>query len=211
MIISARNINLPYSGIYKERIYDDNEILHFGMQEWCFVEFTNEDASLWCGHFRGVFQDLTISQTNDFLLILTSAYFYKLDKNTGDLMAWAENPMYHCLAFTPDENILISDGYNLEKLMNNLEEIISIESPIPMENIVFKGWEGSVLKFECDEFLNWDNHLEMAYDHSTHQIFIIKSSQNSGVEKISAEKRQTFLQKIFSLIIKFVNQTFNKP
>lgn len=173
MIVSAKNISLPYSGVYKERIYDGNENYHFNSQEWCFVEFTNDDYSVWCGHFRGEFKALTIFEKNSFILVLTSDYFYKLDKNTGDLIALTENLMYEEATSAPNGDIIISDSYNIEKITENDEQIL-IESPIQMDSIEFKGWEGHLLKFECYEFLNWQNYFEMIYNNETNQISIIK-------------------------------------
>ena len=39
-----------------------------------------------------------------------------------------------------------------------------------MDMVEFNGWNNNKLSITCDEFLNWDNHVELELDSETMQI-----------------------------------------
>ena len=45
-----------------------------------------------------------------------------------------------------------------------------LESPIKMDSIKFGRWSKNKLSITCDEFLNWDNHVELELVGDTLEI-----------------------------------------
>ena len=170
MIIEAEIISQPYSGEYTERIYDNESA--WNSQSWTFIKFINDDYSEWCGQFRGFPKKVAISTIQDIILVLTSDYLFQLDRETGNLTNWEDQPQYQNLTVTPSGDFILADYYNLEKVTTSIKQKEPIESPIQMDIIEFKDWEKSKLEFTCDEFLNWDRHLTMTYDSNTNKIEI---------------------------------------
>lgn len=168
MIIKAEIINQPYSGEYYERIYDIESV--WNSQNWTFIRFTNNDYSEWCGHFRGFPEQVAISIPKNTVLILTSDYLYQLDRKTGNLTDFEDQPQYQNLTTTPNGDFILADYNNLFKISTNIKQKIIIESPIQMDMIKFKKWNNSKLEFSCNEFLNWDRHLTMMYNSETNKI-----------------------------------------
>jgi len=39
--------------------------------------------------------------------------------------------------------------------------------------IEFKGWKGSKLTILADEFMNWDNHMELELDCESMEVIIV--------------------------------------
>lgn len=170
MIIEAEIISQPYSGEYTERIYDNESA--WNSQSWTFIKFTNADYSEWCGQFRGFPRQVAISTFKNIILVLTSDYLYQLDRETGNLTDFEDQPQYQNLTVAPNGDFILADYYNFEKVITSIKHKTSIESPIQMDIIEFKNWENSKLEFTCDEFLNWDRHLVMTYDSQTNKIEI---------------------------------------
>lgn len=170
MIIEAEIISQPYSGEYTERIYDNESA--WNSQSWTFIKFTNADYSEWCGQFRGFPRQVAISTFKNIILVLTSDYLYQLDRETGNLTDFEDQPQYQNLTVAPNGDFILADYYNFEKVTTSIKHKTSIESPIQMDIIEFKNWENSKLEFTCDEFLNWDRHLVMTYDSQTNKIEI---------------------------------------
>lgn len=171
MIIEAEIISQPYSGEYTERIYDNERA--WNSQSWTFIKFINDDYSEWCGQFRGFPKKVTISTIQDIILVLTSDYLFQLDRETGNLTNWEDQPQYQNLTVAPNGDFILADYYNFEKVTTSIKQKEPIESPIQMDIIEFKDWEKSKLEFTCDEFLNWDRHLTMIYDSETKKIEIV--------------------------------------
>lgn len=169
MIIEGQIVNRPYSGEYEERIYDNDS--PWNSQDWTYIKFTNDDYSEWCGVFRGFPKDLSISLIKDSVLVLTSDYLYKLSTN-GDLVDLEEQSQYQNLAATPLGDFIVSDYYHLRRITNSIQHKEIISSPIEMDNIRFKTWNGPILEFTCDEFCNWDRHVNMIYNSETNKIEI---------------------------------------
>jgi hypothetical protein len=170
MIIEAEIISQPYSGEYTERIYDNESA--WNSQSWTFIKFINDDYSEWCGQFRGFPKKVAISTIQDIILVLTSDYLFQLDRETGNLTNWEDQPQYQNLTVTPSGDFILADYYNFEKVTTSIKQKEPIESSIQMDIIEFKDWEKSKLEFTCDEFLNWDRHLTMTYDSETNKIEI---------------------------------------
>lgn len=170
MIIEAEIINQPYWGQYTERIYDNESV--WNSQSWTFIKFTNDDYSEWCGQFRGFPKHIAISTLKKIVLVLTSDYLFQLDIVTGNLTDLEDQPQYQNLTVAPNEDFIIADYYNFEKITTTINKKEQIESPIEMDLIKFKEWNNSKLEFTCDEFLNWDRHLIMTYDSQTNKIEI---------------------------------------
>jgi hypothetical protein len=171
MIIEAEIISQPYSGEYKEKIYDCET--GWKSQSWTFIKFTNEDNSEWCGHFRGFPRDVAVSKIHNIVLVLTSDCLYQLDRETGDLLEFEAQPQYQSLTVAPEGHFVLADFYILEKVTTSIKSKEQAESPIRMDTIKFEKWHNGKLEFTCDEFLNWDRHLTMSYDSQTNKIEIM--------------------------------------
>jgi len=171
MIIETEIISQPSSGEYDERIYNNES--PWNSQAWTWVKFTNDDYSEWCGQFRGFPRQVAISTVSNLVLVLTSDYLFQLDRDKGNIIELEEQPLYHNLSVAPSGSFIIADYYNFEKITVSINVKTKIESPIDMDMIEFKGWDGDRLEFTCDEFMNWDRHLKMVYDDRTGRIEIV--------------------------------------
>ena len=60
----------------------------------------------------------------------------------------------------------------------SFEDKKPVESPIKMDMIKLGWWSDNKLSITCDEFLNWDNHVELEFDSETLEINIKKSNKN---------------------------------
>ena len=170
MIIEAEIISQPYSGEYIERIYDNESA--WNSQSWTFIKFTNDDYSQWCGHFRGSPRQVAISRIYNLVLVLTSDYLFQLDRKTGNVLELEDQPQYQNLTVDPNGKFILADYYNFEIVSSDIKIKETIDSPIQMDMIEFKGWNERKLEFTCDEFLNWERHLTMTYDSETSKIEI---------------------------------------
>lgn len=171
MIINAEIISRPDSGEYMERIYDVESA--WNSQSWTFVRFTDENYEQWCGQFLGERKRVAISEISKRVLILTSDYLFSIDLNNGDLIEFDNSPGYINLIAINDGNFLVSDYYNITKILDKLSNTKHIESPIQMDVIKFELWDGNFLNFSCDEFLHWDRHLKMRYNSETDEVKIL--------------------------------------
>src|SRR5690606_41270736 len=102
MIIKVEIISQPYSGEFKERIYDIKS--PWNSQNWSFIKFTEDDYSEWCGQFRGFPQNAQISLKNKIILVLTSDYLFQLDSKTANIIEYEDQPEYRSLTLTPDRS-----------------------------------------------------------------------------------------------------------
>ena len=170
MITKAVLINQPYSGEFKERIYDFEN--PWNSQNWTFVKFTNDDNFEWCGEFRGSPIEVQISKKYKSILVLTSDYLFHLDFETGNIISYEDQPQYKNLIISPDDSFIIADYMNIEKITDNIKQKIELKSPIEMDFIEFKGWNQNKLEFTCEEFIYWDKVYMMTYDNITNLIEI---------------------------------------
>lgn len=104
---------------------------------------------------------------------MTSDYLFSIDLNNGDLIEFYERPGYINLIAINDGNFLVSDYYNITKILDKLSITKHVESPIQMDLIKFELWDGNFLNFSCDEFLNWNRHLKMRYNSKTDEVTIL--------------------------------------
>lgn len=168
MIIKAEVINQPYSGEYKEKIYDISS--PWNSQSWTWVKFTNDNLTEWCGNFRGFPRGVAISKKYNCILILTSDYLFKLNGLNGELTEYESQPEYQRLTVSPSGNFVITNYYDIEIIKLTLEDKIIVDSPIKMDMIKFHGWSNNKLSITCDEFMNWNNHVELELDGETFEI-----------------------------------------
>lgn len=120
MIIEAEIIGRPYSGEYLERVYDNDS--EWNSQSWTYIKFTNDDYSEWCGHFRGNPRQVAISATNNIILVLTSDSLFQLERSTGTLTDFENQPQYQHLSITPKGDFILADYYSLEKVSENIRQ-----------------------------------------------------------------------------------------
>lgn len=170
MIVKLEIIPRAFSDKYAERVYQNGE-------EWnplscTCVKFTNHDHSEWCGKFGGFAKRVLLSQAKNMALVLTSDHLFQLELNTGNLTDIEDEPQYQNLAIAPNGDVILADYYNFQKFSSSINTKTPIESPIRMDNIDFKKWDGSKLEFTCEEILCWDRHLTMTYDSETNKIEI---------------------------------------
>ena len=175
MIIKAEVMNQPQSGEYKERIYDISS--PWNSQDWTWIKFTNDDLTEWCGNFRGFPRDVSVSKKYISVLVLTSDYLYRLDSLSKKLVEYESQPHYQNLTVTTLGDFILADYYNIEIIKSTLEDKISVDSPIKMDTIKFHGWSNNKLAITCDEFLNWDNHVELELDGETLEITLKDSNK----------------------------------
>ncbi|WP_285008793.1 hypothetical protein [Pedobacter faecalis] len=171
MIIDAQIISQPYSGEFSEKIYDNES--PWNSQSWSYIKFINDDYSEWCGQFRGFPRQVAISTINNIILVLTSDYLFQLTRDLANQTEIEDQPQYHSLASSPKGDFIIADYYHIEKISTSISNKKRIDCDIEMDMIQFKQWNNSKLEFTCDEFLNWERHLVMAYDCNTDKIEII--------------------------------------
>lgn len=165
MISKAEIITLPYSGLYKEKIYDISS--PWSSTNWTWVKFVNEDFTEWCGEFRGAPRAVAVSKKHNTVLVLTSDYLFQVNRLNGELLNFESQPQYHCLTVTPSGDYIIADDNSIEILGPSLEDKKLIDSPIKMDMIKFHNWSNHKLLITCDEFLNWNNHVELELDGKT--------------------------------------------
>lgn len=170
MIIKAEIINKPYSGEFKERVYNIEN--SWNSQSWSFIKFIDDDYSEWCGQFRGVHINTQISIKNQILLVLTSDYLFQLDSKTGDITEFENQPLFKSLILTPNDDFLIADNYNIEKITKNIKNKKTIESPIPMNLIEFNSWKNNILEFTCEGLFQCNKYFFMEYNDETETILI---------------------------------------
>lgn len=159
MVNKVEIINKPYSGQYKEKIYDNPN--PWNSSEWTWVKFTNDDFSEWCGVFRGEAKNAVISDKYNTILVLTSDYLYQMDKTEGELMEFEENLQYQNITVTPLGDFIISDYSTIELIKSTIKQRELINSPINMDMIEFIGWSNNKLLIKCESYLNLDKIIEL--------------------------------------------------
>jgi len=176
MILKAKIINLPYSGQYKEKIFDISS--PWNSQDWTWVKFVNEDLTEWCGEFRGFPRAVAVSKKHNYVLVLTSDYLFQVNRLNGELLEYESQPLYQSLTVTPSGDFIIADYYCIEIIGSTLKDKKLVESPIEMDNIKFDSWSKNKLLISCDEFLNSNNnHVGLELDSEKLEI-TIKNSHN---------------------------------
>ncbi len=178
MIISAEQINQPLSGEFDEKIYDIQSI--WNSQKWTWIKFINDDYSEWCGEFRGEYIGHALSKKFKSILVLTSDFLYQISMIDGKLQCYEDNPNYINLTVSPDGDYIVSDHYGISLIEETIKKETPIVLPIHLDMIKFKGWKGSKLRIIGDEFINWDNHVELELDYKSMKFRIVRQSKIEG-------------------------------
>lgn len=168
MITRAEIIDQPYSGKYKEKIFDVTSA--WNSQSWTWIRFEEDDLTEWCGEFRGEPLAVALSKKFHIVLVLTSDYLYQVNCLSGELITSESNSHYQSLTGTPSGVFVIADYSDIMKIESNLDEVKQLKSPVKMDNIKFGKWSMNKLSISCDEFLNWENHIELELDGDTLEI-----------------------------------------
>ena len=162
MIISAEHIEQPYDGEYCEKIYDIRSV--WNSRDWVWIKFIDESGE-WCGEFRGSYKGVSVSKKLGIVVVLTSDHMYVLDINSAELIEYLSQPTYVGITTSPQGEIFITDGYNLEIFTTRkIKETKKINTPIPPDSLEFVKWNGNILIMTCYEFLNWENNVELFFD-----------------------------------------------
>lgn len=170
MIESCEIISQPYSGEYEEIVYDIQS--PWNSSNWSYIRFTKSDFTEWCGVFRGFPKKAVISKLRKEIIVLTSDYLWRLKQDDGDIIEREDQPQYKELTVSPTGDFIIADNYSICRINKSLKNKIEIKSPIEMDMIKFKEWRDGKLIIECDEFANWDNHLELKLETNSWKIEI---------------------------------------
>jgi hypothetical protein len=170
-------INQPYSGEFKERIYDIES--PWNSQSWTWIKFTDENMIETVGQFRGFPKEVKYSESRNEIIVLTSDHIFRLNASDLNLIETERQLNYQDLEVSPDGTFIFHNYYEIEKMNNSLSEMIEIESPFKMDDIRFKKWNGKNLEFECEEFTNWSRKELMELDTTEWKIKI-KTPHNSA-------------------------------
>ncbi|WBW99487.1 hypothetical protein [Oceanirhabdus sp. W0125-5] len=175
MIKDIEVINQPISGCFEERVYDIESA--YKSLGWTWLKFTNDDYSEWCGEFRGRYIAHGISKKYESILVLTSDCLHQLSIHDGTIQYYEDSPQYRNLTVTPMGEYIASDYYCISILGETINDVQYLETPLKLDMIEFKTWEGFKLKITGDEFINWDNHVELELDCRTMCIEIKKQNK----------------------------------
>ncbi len=193
MICSAEHIKQPLSGQYVEKIYDISS--NWNSANWTWIRFEDENDE-WCGNFRGEFRGVSISKKLGVVVVLTTDYMFILDINNAKLIEYDFHPDYTDLTTSPDGDVLITDGSGIERLVNGenekLESVVIPYIPVQTDNLRFVEWNGNTLKITCNEYLKYDNEIELYLDYKTMEWVCNLNSNRS-------KKSLSFKEKIFGL------------
>ncbi len=155
-------INQPYSGEFKEKIYDVES--PWNSQSWTWVKFTNENLTETVGQFRGMTKEVKYSENRNEIIVLTSDYVFRLNASDLNIIETESQPEYQDVEVSPDGIFFFHNYYGIEKMNNSLSDLSKIESPFEMDGIQFKKWNDKILEFECKEFTNWERNEIMELD-----------------------------------------------
>ena len=163
-------INQPYSGEFKERIYDIES--PWNSQSWTWIKFTDENLNQTVGQFRGTPKEVKYSKSLNEIIVLTSDYVFRLNASDLNIIETESQPEYQDVEVSPNGIFFFHNYYEIEKMNNSLSDMIEIESPFKMDDIRFKKWNGKNLEFECEEFTNWSRNEIMELDTTDWKIKI---------------------------------------
>ncbi|MBR1737686.1 MAG: hypothetical protein IJ736_11835, partial [Firmicutes bacterium] len=159
MICKAEHIERPYSGEYRERIYDIESCWNSSF--WCWVKFYEEDDEVWCGNFRGDYRGSAISDKLGIVVVLTSDYMFILDKKTGDIIEYSSD-YYSDIIRTPfDDLILIDDRCIYIFTDEKISGIRDIELPFWADDLSFVGIDDDILKLCCYRDYEFEKNTEV--------------------------------------------------
>ena len=174
--LKAEIINQPYSGEFKERIYDVES--PWNSQSWTWIKFTDENMSETVGQFRGFPKEVKYSERRNEIIVLTSDYVFRLNASDLNIIETVSQPQYQDVEVSPDGIFFFHNYYEIEKMDNSLSDLTEIQSPFKMDDIRFKKWNGKILEFECEEFINWSRNEIMELDTNEWKINIKTNTQH---------------------------------
>ncbi len=158
MICKLTNIQQPVSGEFEERIYDVESRWNSG--EWSWIKFEEDDLSVWCGEFRGSYRGAVLSEKFGAVAVLTSDCLYVLDVGTGDVIDCESQSGYIEITCTPFGDILLNNGYALYIFKGkNIASLEYLDVPTCHDWLRFIGYEGNILKINCEEVYDNCNEL----------------------------------------------------
>lgn len=175
MIVEAKIISQPDSGEYQEKIYDVPN--PWNSQGWTWVKFVADDSNEWCGNFRGSPKGVAMSEKQNAILVLTSDHLYKLERSNGNLLAYEAQTDYQTITASPSGVFIAADFYQVEIIDPDLKSMKPIASPVELDTITFKGWQGNKLVIEAEELMNDGRQLELELDGDTYKMTIKSSRQ----------------------------------
>ncbi|MEK4092060.1 hypothetical protein [Viridibacillus sp. FSL H8-0110] len=124
LITKAEIIEQPYSGQFKERIYDISN--QWNSQDWTWIKFEDENYYEWCGQFRGAQRAVALSSKHNQTLVATSDYLFQIDCVSGELTEFKSidetQTIYQDLTVTPFGDFIIADYYNIELIGETIKD-----------------------------------------------------------------------------------------
>lgn len=111
MITDAIRISQPYSGEYRERIYEVSD--SWNCDEWTWIKFFDE-TEYWCGQFKGKYIGAAISEKYRIAIILTEGCLYVLDTTTAEIIDYDVYGVYRGIIKVSDD-ILISHSCGIQR------------------------------------------------------------------------------------------------
>lgn len=169
MIHKAEIFSQPYSGEYKEIVYDVPSV--WNSQEWTWVKFNSGDLEEWCGNFRGSPKDVAISPKYNLVLVLTSDYLFELNCSTGELREFEDQTDFQCLTVSPSGDFIIANFNEIYLIKTSFLDRIPIPSPIDMYGIKFNGWASNKLLIECED-LATEKKAGLELDEETLEVVL---------------------------------------
>lgn len=172
--MDSKIIEQPYSGKYKEIIFDIKS--NWNSSDWTYIEFEEDDFSKWCGVFRGAPMGVVISVVCQNVLILTSDYLYQMDCYNGKIIDYESNGLYTNLTVDKFSGyFIISDDFKIEIIKNKLSNKILLESPIEMDMIKFLSWSNNKLLISCQGLRDLNEYFYLELDMNSYLITILDS------------------------------------
>ncbi|MBK3496125.1 hypothetical protein JFL43_14910 [Viridibacillus sp. YIM B01967] len=171
MITKAEIIEQPYSGQFKERIYDISN--PWNSQDWTWIKFEDENYNEWCGQFRGAQQAVALSSKHNKVLVATFDYLFQIDCVSGEMTEYESINTYQDLTVTPFGDFIITDYYNIEIIGKTINDRQLLYIPIAIDMIKFNGWSENTLSISCEELGIVDSKIELELDVTTFEINIL--------------------------------------
>lgn len=168
LITKAEIIEQPYSGQFKERIYDIPNTRN--SQDWTWIKFGDENYNEWCGQFGGELQAVALSSKHNKFLVVTFDYLFEIDCVSGEMTDYEPTNTYKDLTVTPFGDFIIADYYNIAIIRGAIKDRYFLDIPIQMDMIKLNGWSESKLSISCEELGVADSKVELELDAKTFEI-----------------------------------------
>lgn len=163
MLEKVTIIEQPYSGEYKERIYDIKGSSN--SSDWTWVKFEEDNDYSWCGEFRGKSIGVAFSKKLGIIVILTSEYMYILDLKSKELIEYKKSSEYTGITCTPLEDIILSSLYGLDFFKGKtISSIDTIVLPVHTKNIKFLEYDGKILRITGTDAENESHQVKFVFD-----------------------------------------------